>query len=172
MKLIIRTERKEDYSRITEVIDLAFMQKQEGRLVEKLRKNPDFIPELSLVAEFENQIVGHILFFPIEIKSTNVQFPSLALAPMSVVPEYRRKGVGKRLVSEGLKRAKRMGFKSVIVLGHSEYYPKFGFVPASKWNIKAPFSVPDNVFFAIELAEGGLKGVSGTVEYPEEFNDV
>ena len=94
------------------------------------------------------------------------------MAPMSVVPEYQRRGVGKQLVTEGLKRAKSIGYKSVIVLGHSEYYPKFGFEPASKWNIKAPFDVPDNVFLAIELEEGGLKGVSGAVEYPDEFNDV
>ena len=170
--MIIRAERKEDYSRITEVTDLAFRQKNEGRLVERLRIDLDFIPELSLVAEIGNEIIGHILFFPIKIISEDAEVPSLALAPMSVVPEYQRRGIGKQLVTEGLKRAKSIGYKSVIVLGHSEYYPKFGFEPASKWNIKAPFDVPDKVFFAIELEEGGLKGVSGAVEYSDEFNDV
>ena len=106
------------------------------------------------------------------IQDNDIQYPSLSLAPLSVLPVYQRKGVGKQLISEGLKQAKSMGFQSVIVLGHPDYYPKFGFKLAGSWNIKAPFAVPVNAFFALELTESGLHGVSGTVQYPREFNDV
>ncbi len=172
MKLIIRAEKHEDYSGITEVHDLAFGQKNEGRLVELLRKNPDYIPGLSLIAESDDKIIGHILFFPVVIRGKSAEYPSLSLAPVSVLPEYQGRGVGKQLVSEGLQQAKGMGFQSVIVLGHPGYYPKFGFKLAGNWNIKAPFAVPVNAFFALELRENGLQGVSGTVRYPKEFHDV
>jgi predicted N-acetyltransferase YhbS len=170
--LFIRPERKEDYPRITEINNLAFKQENEGRLVENLRKNTGFIPELSLVAQEDNEVVGHILFFPIKIIDDKLIHTSLALAPMSVHPEHQGKGIGSALVRQGLKAAKEKGFKSVIVVGHANYYPRFGFKPAASWNIKAPFDVPEDVFMAIELTENGLKNVRGTVKYPDEFNDV
>jgi putative acetyltransferase len=168
----IRPEIIEDYSSITEVNDLAFGQKNEGQLILRLRKTKKIIPELSLVAEIEGRIVGHILFCPIEIRSEGKVFPSLALAPMAVLPEFQKQGIGSQLVREGLKRARKLGFKSVIVLGHAAYYPRFGFEPAGKWGIRPPFKVPDDVFMALELVKDGLKGIQGTVEYPSEFNDV
>lgn len=171
-KLNIRPETKDDYSQITEVNDLAFGQKNEGILIKKLRQSGKFIPELSLVAELNKKIIGHILFYPITIHSPETKFFSLALAPMAVTPTYQRLGIGSRLVFEGLRTAKRLGHKSVIVLGHPEYYPKFEFKRASEWNIKAPFEVPDEAFMALELVKDELKGRSGTVEYPEEFNEV
>jgi len=152
--------------------NLAFKQENEGRLVENLRKNTDFIPGLSLVAEEDNELVGHILFFPIKIINDKLIHTSLALAPMSVHPSRQKKGIGSALVRQGLKAAKEKGFKSVIVVGHANYYPRFGFKPASGWNIKAPFDVPKDVFMAVELTENGLKNVAGTVKYPDEFNDV
>jgi predicted N-acetyltransferase YhbS len=154
------------------VLSLAFGRKNEGYLVEHLRVNPSFLPELSILAETKNRIIGHILFLPIRIVWADVRFPSLALAPISVVPEYQGRGVGKQLVMHGLKRSAELGWKSIIVLGHAAYYPRFGFRPASKWDIRAPFEVPDDVFLAMELVENGLKGVSGTVQYPKEFDDV
>lgn len=172
MNLKIRPETYEDYSKITEVNDLAFGQKNEGLLVEKLRMTESFIPELSLVAEFENEIVGHILFYPITINSNDKKYNSLALAPMSVLPQYQNEGIGAKLVIDGLDLAKKLNHKSVIVLGHPEYYPKLGFEPASKWNIRAPFEVPDNAFLALELIPNELKNRSGIVEYPKEFNEV
>jgi predicted N-acetyltransferase YhbS len=168
----IRPEMIDDYASITEVNDLAFGQKNEGQLILRLRGTKKFIPELSLVAEIDSRIVGHILFYPIEIKSDDRVFPSLALAPMAVLPEYRKQGIGSKLIEEGLKRARRLGFKSVIVLGHAAYYPRFGFEPASRWGIRPPFEVPDDVFMALELVRDGLKNIKGTVEYPKEFNDV
>ena len=170
--LIIRPERKEDYPRITEINKLAFKQENEGRLVENLRKNTEFIPELSLVAQEDNEVVGHILFFPIKIIDDKLIHTSLSLAPMSVHPSRQKKGIGSALVRQGLKAAKEKGFKSVIVVGHANYYPRFGFKPAAGWNIKAPFEVPEDVFMAIELTENGLKNIAGTVKYHDEFNEI
>ncbi len=150
--------------------DMAFGQEAEGILVEKLRKNKKFIKDLSLVACMGNEIVGHILFFPIEIKSEDSNFESLALAPMSVIPELQGLGIGSQLIENGLAKAKKMGYKSVIVLGHAEFYTKFNFAPASNFKISCPFEAPDEVFMALELEKDSLASVSGFVEYPKEFN--
>lgn len=172
MKVKIRSEKNSDYEMIAKINDEAFNQKNESKLIKALRKNPSFIPELSLVAEKNKEIVGHLLLFPIEIKSGSIKRASLSLAPMSVVPQYQGVGIGSKLVEAGLAEAKKKGFSSVIVLGHPHYYPRFGFKPASKWHIHAPFNVPNEAFLALELIKGGLNNVSGTVEYPKEFNDV
>jgi putative acetyltransferase len=171
MEYYLRSEKESDYLGIDEVNERAFGQTNEGALIRKLRSTPKFIPELSLIAEAQGQIVGHILFFPIEIRGDSGIFSSLALAPMSVLPEFQKQGIGSRLVQEGLKRAARLGFTSVIVLGHAEYYPRFGFLKASRWGIQAPFKVPDEVFMALELVPDGLRDVRGTVVYPAELND-
>jgi predicted N-acetyltransferase YhbS len=171
MDIALRKEEEKDYTEVESLLNKAFGQKNEGILVNRLRKNPDFIPKLSLVAEYKNIIVGYILFFPIIIVSGTIHHTSLALAPMAVLPDFQKKGIGKRLINTGLMRAKDAGFSSVIVLGHPEYYPRFGFKPASGYNIKPEFDVPDNVFLAKELKDGGLKNISGTVHYPEEFKE-
>ena len=165
----IRPETEKDYPKITEVNDLAFGQRNEGILIEKQRQAANYIPALSLVAELDDEIIGHILFYPVEIQSGASGFLTLSLGPMGVVPEYQRRGVGSQLVAEGLKAARALSHKSVIVVGHPDYYPRFGFKPASQWKIKVPFDVPDEAFMALELVEGGLKGKSGTVAYPSEF---
>ncbi|MDH5468300.1 MAG: N-acetyltransferase [Candidatus Aminicenantes bacterium] len=170
-RLKIRPETEEDFTKITEVNDLAFGQKNEGILVERLRETERFVSELSLVAELEGKIVGYILFYPVTILSADSEFLSLSLGPMAVIPELQRLGIGSQLVSEGLHAVKRLGHRSVIVLGHPEYYPRFGFKPASRWNIKAPFDAPDEAFMALELVDNELTGKSGAVEYPEEFTD-
>lgn len=172
MDVKIRRETAGDHQNITVVNNLAFGQKNEGQLVMRLRKTKKFNPGLSLVAEVQGRIVGHILFYPIEIRSEDKVFPSLALAPMAVLPEYQRQGSGSQLVEEGLKKARKLGFSSVIVLGHAAYYPRFGFEPAGKWGIRPPFEVPDDVFMALELVRDGLKDIQGTVEYPPEFKSL
>ena len=150
--------------------DLAFNQPNEGRMIEALRKNKKFIPKLSLVAEIDSKVVGHILFFPLNIISGEKSFEVLSLAPMAVLPEYQNKRIGKKLVTEGLKKSKEMGYKAVVVLGHPTYYPKFGFELASKWNINLPIeNVPDEASMAIELEEGFLKDKAGIIEYPAEY---
>ncbi|WP_445474894.1 GNAT family N-acetyltransferase [Methanococcoides methylutens] len=171
--MLIRKEEDTDYSAITKVNDQAFGQENEGRLVVNLRMHSDFVPELSLVAEVDGKVVGHILFFPIKIVDDGKEFDSLSLAPMAVLPKFQKQGIGSALVKEGLTMAENLGYSSVIVLGHAEYYPRFGFRPASQWDIRAPFEdVPDEAFMAIELVDGALDDVSGVVEYPEEFSEV
>lgn len=174
MDLIIRQENKKDYIKSENVVIEAFKSKEgvvpeEKDLVAKLRKSKAFIPELSLVAEFNRKIVGYVLFTKLIIKDGAKEEISLALAPVAVLPEYQNKGIGSRLIVEGLKKAKELGYKSVIVLGHAEYYPRFGFKPASNWNIKPPYNWPDESFMALELEDESLKNVKGTVIYPKEF---
>jgi putative acetyltransferase len=172
MKLRIRSETQDDYAVITEINDAAFGQKNEGRLVERLRETDKFIPELSLVAELDGISVGHILFYPVIINSAENRYPILALAPISVLPDYQNKRIGSTLVIGGLKRSQELGHRAVIVLGYPEYYHKFAFKTASHWGIRPPFEVPDNAFMALELVLGELEGKAGIVEYPEEFNGV
>lgn len=174
MNITIRQENEKDYKISEEVIRLAFENEEhsdqsEHLLVNRLRKGDSFIKELSMVAESDKEIVGHILFTKALIDNNKEQFETLALAPVSVLPKYQGMGIGSKLIQEGLKRAKEMGYKSVIVLGHDKYYPKFGFKVASKFGIKAPFEVPDEAFMALELAPNGLDNVNGVVVYSKEF---
>lgn len=173
MEITVRKETAEDYSAVFALNKEAFGEEGEAKLVDKLRQSSAFIPELSLVATFQNMVVGHILFTKIKIIADNGnENESLALAPMAVLPKYQKSGIGSQLIKAGLDKARELEFKFVIVLGHEKYYPKFGFEPASKWKITSPYEVPDNVFMAMELAEDGLKNVSGLVQYPKEFNEV
>ncbi len=173
MKITIRQENKEDFASVFEVNKLAFAQEGEAKLVDLLRKSSAFIPELSLVAIIGNTIIGHILFTKIKIvANTKNETESLALAPMAVIPAFQQQGIGAQLIKSGLTKARELQYPSVIVLGHEHYYPKFGFVPASKWNIQSPYNVPANVFMALELLPDGLKNASGMVKYPKEFEAV
>jgi predicted N-acetyltransferase YhbS len=150
------------------VNQLAFQQENESKLIEKIRVGENFVPELSLVAELDGEMVGHILFSKIKIVG-KAEHESLALAPMAVLPKFQKQGIGGELVKAGLEIARKLGFDSVIVLGHADYYPRFGFEKASKWDIKCPFEVPDEAFMVIELVEDSLKDKAGTVRYPKEF---
>ena len=176
MNIIIRQETEKDYKLSETVVEKAFKNAEhtdhkEHLLVAKLRKGGAFIPELSLVAELDGEIVGHIMLTKLLIENEGSKYDSLALAPVSVVPEHQNKGIGSELISKSLKIAKEIGFKSVIVLGHNKYYPRFGFKPASTWGIKAPFDVPDEFFMALELGDGDLEDISGTVVYSKEFSE-
>lgn len=171
--MIIRQEIPEDNKSTESAVEEAFRIAEfadytEHLLVQRIRKGKNFIPELSLVAEVDGAIVGHILFSKIKIIGVK-EWDSLALAPVSVLPQFQRQGVGGQLIIKGLEIAKTLGYKSVILLGHANYYPRFGFQKASNWNISCPFEVPDECFMAIELVKDGLMGVSGVVKYPKEF---
>lgn len=169
MKITIEAETHDDYDKITKLHTEAFNGDNEAKLVEKLRKTQKYNFKLSLVAKYKNQIIGHVLFYPVEINTGVKKCKTLALAPISVLPNSQHQGVGSRLIRKGLEKARRLRFKSVIVVGHSEYYPRFGFKKASEYGISAPFDVPDTAIFAIELEKDGLKNCSGIVEYPKEF---
>lgn len=174
MNIRIRKETQKDYEFTETVVEKAFQNEEhsdhsEHFLVARLRKSSAFVPELSLIAEMNEEIVGHIMLTKLLIKDDEKRYESLALAPVSVLPEYQNKGIGSELIHKSLKISKEMGFKSVIVLGHDKYYPRFGFRPASKWGIKAPFDVPDESFMALELEVGSLDGIMGTVVYGKEF---
>lgn len=176
MNIMIRKEIVDDYEISEKVVESAFANmefsdKKEHMLVSRIRKSNEFIPELSLAAidKDNNEIVGHILLSKIKINNENQSAESLALAPVSVLPNYQNKGIGKLMIYEALEKAKKLGYTSVVVLGHPEYYPKFGFKTASLWGIKAPFEVPDEMFMAIELSENSLDRVSGIVEYSSVF---
>ncbi len=173
MNVEIRQEKKGDFKEVYRLNSLAFGQKNEAELVDLLRNSDVFVRELSLVAAIDGKIVGYILFTKIKIIDVQQnKFDSLALAPMAVLPTLQKKGIGGQLILAGLDKARQLNFKSVIVLGHEHYYPKFGFGPAEKWHIKAPFELPKNVFMGLELVVDGLKNVSGTVQYPKEFEMV
>ena len=174
MPLHIRQETLDDHQNVFELIKAAFEGEEfsdqtEHYLVERLRKSEVFIPELSLVAELKGEIVGHILFTKIIIQNGEEEFESLALAPVSVLPEYQGKGIGGALIIKGHELAKELGYRSALVLGHAEYYPKFGYRQSSEFGIAQPFGAPDENNMAIELVEGGLNGVSGVAVYSEEF---
>ncbi|AGA68240.1 putative acetyltransferase [Desulfitobacterium dichloroeliminans LMG P-21439] len=174
MKITIRQETKRDYQTTEDIVKKAFKDaeysdQKEQFLVSRLRNSKVFVPELSLIGEVDGEFIGHIMLTKLIIENDEREYETLALAPVSVLPEYQNKGIGSKMINEGLRIAKELGFKSVIVLGHEKYYPRFGFRPASRWNIKAPFDVPDESFMALELETGSLAEVIGTVVYPQEF---
>lgn len=127
---------------------------------------------VSLVAEEGERIVGHIAFSPVRIEPEAAAFRGVGLGPMAVIPELQRRGIGSLLVWEGLARCRARHLDYVVVLGHPHYYPRFGFAPASRFGIRCEWEVPDDVFMAIELHAGALRGITGTAQYEPEFNDV
>ena len=165
----IRKEQKSDYEEVYNLVKTAFEKAKESDgneqdLVVDLRNSDNFVPELSLVAKKDDKVVGYILFTKIQIG----KYEELALAPLAVLPEYQRQGIGSKLIKEGHKIAKEMGYHYVVVLGSDKYYPKFGYEKASKYGIKPPFDVPDENFMVIKLNDL-RKEIIGTVKYAKEF---
>ena len=165
----IRQENKNDYEEIYNVVKTAFETAEhsdgnEQDLVVALRNSDSFIPELSLVAIKDNKIVGYILFTKIKIGNNE----ELALAPLAILPKYQKQGIGRKLIQQGHKIAKKLGYHYSIVLGSETYYPKFGYVPAIQYEIKAPFEVSNENFMAIKLNDTDIE-IKGTVQYAKEF---
>ena len=171
-QVIIRGETPGDYEPIAVVNRRAFGRDEEGLLIEKIRGSDGFDPSLSLVAKIEGDVVGHILFSPIHIETLSGDVPALALAPMAVLPDFQNRGIGSRLVRTGLETSRQTGHAVVVVLGHPDYYPRFGFQQASQFGVRSPFDVPDDVFMVQGLIPGALDAVSGVVRYPSPFDDV
>ena len=167
---IIRREQPADYDAIRRINEQAFGRLDEAFFVEKLRRNPLFNPALSLVAVKNNIVVGHILFFPAKIcSSSGRETEVLTLAPLAVFPGFQQQGIGRSLVDAGIATAKQLGQHHLAaVLGHPEYYPRFGFRKASQYGIQCPFPCPENTLMVLELAAHPLNDISGTIQFPPE----
>lgn len=164
----IREEKKSDQGVVYEVNAAAFPSNEEAELVNRLRKTAD--PIISLVAEEQGVVAGHILFTPVALDS-NAFLNLMGLAPMAVLPDFQRHGIGSALIDAGLAQCQQLGVGAVIVLGHAEYYPKFGFVPSIQFGIKSEYDVPDDVFMITELVKDYLRDQHGTIQYHGEFSE-
>ncbi len=163
----IREEQRKDEKPIRVVNLRAFGRSQEADIVDKLRRNCKDL--LSLVATKRNQIVGHILFSPVTIEGEDRAIQGMGLAPMAVLPEYQKQGIGSELVRTGIAKLASRRFPFVIVLGHAEYYPRFGFEPGSRYGIKSEWEAPDNAFMILVLNAAEIQGISGVAKYRPEF---
>jgi len=161
----IRAEAESDREPVARVHCRAFERDDEARLVDALRAGG--YARVSLVAERDHEIVGHILFTDLPIRTAEGIVPALALAPLAVLPEMQRQGIGSALVQHGFDACRARGHRIVIVLGHPHYYTRFGFSAALAVPLQAPFS--GEAFMAAELVPGALAGVSGRVEYAPPF---
>jgi putative acetyltransferase len=163
--VIIRPETPDELPAIRSVNEAAFGQQEEADLVDNLRSAGVVL--VSLVAEVNTRIVGHILFSRMSVETADGSIPAAALAPVAVMPEHQRRRIGERLIREGMNMLREQGEQIVIVLGHPDYYPRFGFSTAKARFLESPF--PAEAFMAIELSPGALEGVHGKVRYPAAF---
>ena len=168
--MIIREEQPSDIEKIWKVNVEAFETIAEANLVNSLRDSGCTF--ITLVAVTETKVVGHILFTPVELSGNKNNLKIMGLAPMAVLSQYQNKGIGSELVQAGLERCKSLGYDAVVVLGHPDYYPKFGFVPSVKYGIKSEYDVSDEVFMILELTPGSLNHHEGIIKYHEAFNGV
>ena len=159
------SESFEECSVIRTVNEAAFGGLDEADLVDRLRA--DGYALISLVAEVDTGIVGHIMFSRMWIRTPTGLASAVALAPMAVLPEHQRKGIGGRLVRYGLELLRGRGEKIAIVVGHPDYYPRFGFSTDRAKFLRSPF--PSEAFMAMELSMGALDGIQGSVVYPPPF---
>lgn len=174
MDLIIRTENEADHHQVALLIEDAFRTEhfsdhQEQFLVDRLRRSTEFIPELSLVATFNDQIIGHILLTKIEVKNNKQSNQLLALVPVSVSPMFQKQGVGTQLIHSAHAKAKELGFTAVVLLGQDGYFKKFGYEPTSTYGIEFPIDIPEKYCMVKSLSKNALKNVNGLIEYPEAF---
>ena len=168
--ITIRPEKPEDASQVRHVNELAFGQPSEADLVDRLRQA--CTDTLSLVAE-DDAVVGHILFTPVVVESAGRRVLGTGLAPMAVLPDRQRQGIGSQLVRRGLDILRERGCPFVVVVGHPEYYPRFGFEPASTHGLACQWEgVPDPAFMVLVLDAHAMAGVSGVAKYREEFDEV
>lgn len=166
----IRPEENRDVASIRHVEEIAFGQPNEARLVDALRSSGALL--ISLIAEVQGEIVGHIAFSEVTIESESTRTSALGMGPMAVLPAHQGRGIGSKLVEAGLGACEKTGHPLVVVLGHPEYYSRFGFSPARAHGIAWENKVPDEVFMVREIKPGALARISGTVKYRPEFNEV
>ena len=171
--LVVRRETADDHEAVYGIVSAAFGGADEADLVTRLRKLPEVI---SLVAELDGSVVGHIMFSPVQLigkQGEQIDVAIAGLAPVAVNPSHQRAGVGKALINSGLKECRDAGYAACVLLGHPNYYPKFGFEPARPtFGIDSTYDVPDPVFMALELEKGSLKGKTGTIHYHPTFEGI
>jgi putative acetyltransferase len=167
--MLIRAERDTDRAAVHAVNAAAFPTPLEADLVDALRRQAHLL--ISLVAERDGAILGHILFSPVTLEG-RPDLRLMGLAPMAVAPGHQRSGIGSALVRAGLDECRQLGFSAVVVLGHPEYYPRFGFTPAVRYGLRSEYDVPDEVFMAMELVPGALRDAPGTIKYHPAFSSV
>ncbi len=165
-----RLETQADYDAIRHINEAAFETPAEAKLVDALRVS--VASYISLVAERDGNVLGHILFTPVTVDSGDTQWSALGLAPMAVAPDNQRQGIGSSLVRAGLAECRSIGQPVVFVLGHPKYYPRFGFVPAPPLGLTCEYPVPDEVFMVAELEPDAIRSRTGLVRYAPAFNDL
>ena len=166
----IRPERPDDYQAIAELVQQAFGRELEAKLVENLRASAAYLPELALVATDDRGLLGHIMITTIKIsRDAGGTHATTILAPLAVAPDHQRTGIGTALTEAALLAARQAGYRSMILVGHPSYYPRFGFRRASTWGIRYAQPIPDDVFMAVELVPGALTNAAGLVTLPAAF---
>lgn len=167
--MLIRNEESGDWVLVHALNVAVFETHAEANLVGALRQQAN--PMVSLAAEEDQAVVGHIMFSPVELPG-HPKLKIMGLGPMAVLPAYQRRGIGSALVRSGLQQCKKLGFGAVVVLGHPEYYPRFGFSPAARFGIGCEYDAPEEAFMVVELEPGYLRGASGKVKYHAAFSSV
>ena len=167
--LIIRAETPDDYAAVYALTEAAFAGTEHGdgdeqELVERLRKSAAYVAELSLVAVWGGQLVGHIMFS----KASVGGHPALILGPVSVLPAFQKKGIGGALIAEGHRIALSLGYDLCVLVGHEDYYPRFGYEPIERHGISFPTDAPPQCRMVKFLTARG-KAVKGAALFPPEF---
>lgn len=161
---MIRDATPRDFAAIRAIIRHAFEGDDEADLVESLRDDSDMLVEL--VADSDGALHGHIGYSRLRIERDEGALHCAALAPVSVLPAFQRKGTGGALIKAGNARCLDIGCTAIIVLGHADYYPRFGFSAEIAKSLSAPFAGPS--FMALEFQPGALKS-GGRVRYAKAF---
>lgn len=176
MDINFRQEETKDYQLVESLIESAFKgqeysDQKEHILVAKLRKGNTFIKELSLITEVNGEIVAHVLLTKLTLKNSNKDIEVLSLAPISVLPDFQNKGIGGKLIEEAHRRACKLGFHAIVLVGHEDYYPRFNYELLSNYKLTIPFEVPEKNAFIYELKSGSIAGIEGELEFPKVFFD-
>ncbi len=166
--VLIRKQQSADIPQIREVNTRAFGQPDEADLVDKLRERCQDLVEL--VAVFGDEIIGHIVFSPATVECEERTVTGAALGPMAVMPRHQRQGIGTKLVTSGVSLLQQNNCPFLVVIGHPDFYPRFGFRPASRFGVQCDWDVPDAVFMMMVLAEEEMQGVGGRVKFRPEFS--
>lgn len=169
MNFTIRTENEKDFNQIYDFVRVAFETAQvsdgnEQNFVNELRASKNYIPELALVAEVDNEIIGHIMLTKYEIQGENQTHEVLLLAPLAIGLNYRKQGVGSKLVQKSFELAREMGYNTVVLVGDPAYYSRFGFKCSADFGVHCD-GIPAQYVQACELVDGALAHINGTIQF-------